>query len=146
MVSNGITFPSLDFSDNQYKPYLYICGVTDDITTLLPVHITKGRMPENDSELLLPEHLAYDGGIAYNLNDEITLDVGERVDEDGFVLDNNTSLLGNKSEKSKDRSRYPDRMSGQKRESVLYNPEHESFQRKVCCKNLPPDRFLVPYL
>ena len=75
--------------------YLYICGVTDDVTTLLPVHITKGRMPENDSELLLPEHLAYDGGIAYNLNDEITLDVGERVDEDGFVLDNNTSLLGN---------------------------------------------------
>ena len=57
-------------------------------------------MPENNSELLLPEHLTYDGGIAYSLNDEITLDVGERVDEDGFVLDNNTSLLGNKSEKS----------------------------------------------
>lgn len=97
-----IGYADLKDSANQYKPYLYICGVTDDITTLLPVHITKGRMPENDSELLLPEHLAYDGGIAYNLNDEITLDVGERVDEDGFVLDNNTSLLGNKSEKSKD--------------------------------------------
>lgn len=97
-----IGYANLTDSANQYKPYLYICGVTDDVTTLLPVHITKGRMPENDSELLLPEHLAYDGGIAYNLNDEITLDVGERVDEDGFVLDNNTSLLGNKSEKTKD--------------------------------------------
>ncbi|RHQ39668.1 ABC transporter permease [Roseburia sp. AF25-25LB] len=88
-----IGYANLTDSANQYKPYLYICGVTDDVTTLLPVHITKGRMPENDSELLLPEHLTYDGGIAYSLNDEITLDVGERVDEDGSILDNTLHCL-----------------------------------------------------
>ncbi|MDE7062298.1 MAG: FtsX-like permease family protein, partial [Lachnospiraceae bacterium] len=89
----SLGFTVLEDSSNFYKPYLHICGVDDSLTTLLPVHLLEGRMPQNDTELLLPEHLASNGLVKYNLGDILTLDVGRRTDDDGYEYDNHTPLL-----------------------------------------------------
>lgn len=88
-----IGYAKLDGCKNDYKPYLYICGAPQNITDLLAVHITEGRMPENDSELLLPEHLFENGGIAYQIGDVLPLELGVRFDEDKNILGNRDALL-----------------------------------------------------
>ena len=65
-------------SENSYKPYLYISGIEESSDKLMPVHITSGRMPENKNELILPDHLAENGGIAYKIGDKLTLEIGDR--------------------------------------------------------------------
>lgn len=66
-------------SKNTYKPYLYVMGISDGFTDLTAVHISKGRLPKNESEILLPEHLAENGGVSYKLGDTISLELGHRM-------------------------------------------------------------------
>ena len=73
-------------SDNEYKPYLLIRAVSDNFTDLAAVHLSAGRMPENAGEILLPDHLATDGGVLYQVGDTLTLTVGRRM-MDGYELD-----------------------------------------------------------
>ena len=65
-------------SDNDYKPYLLINSVPDDFSNLVALHIQAGRMPENESEITLPSHLAQNG-LSYKVGDIIELSVGRRV-------------------------------------------------------------------
>lgn len=73
-------------TENEYKPYLLIRAVSDNFTDLVAVHLSNGRMPENGSELLLPDHLTDNGGVHYNVGDTVTLTVGRRM-LDGYELD-----------------------------------------------------------
>lgn len=66
-------------SINEYKPYVYVHGIDASYTNLLPVHLTAGRLPANDSELLLPEHLSLNGGVNWGIGDQVTLKLGTRV-------------------------------------------------------------------
>ena len=68
-------------SANPYKPYLLIEDFSDNIEDFLAINITQGRMPENDSEILLPNHLADNGQVFYNVGDTLTVSVGRRVSE-----------------------------------------------------------------
>ena len=72
-------------SENEYKPYLLIRAVDDHFTDLVTVHLTSGRMPENDAELLLPDHLGTNGGVFYKTGDTLTLAVGRRMSQ-GYEL------------------------------------------------------------
>lgn len=71
-------------SSNEDKPYIYLLSVEDDFYELMPVHITYGRKPENSGEIMLPNHLSYNGNKNYNLGDIVTLNLGKRyvVDDD----------------------------------------------------------------
>ena len=66
-------------SQNIYKPYLYILGATEGVEATLPIHITSGRYPTSDKEILLPLHLAENGGVVHKIGDTLTLDIGKRV-------------------------------------------------------------------
>ena len=70
---------------NIDKPYIYIAGATSNFDKMLPVHLTSGVMPKNSSEIILPTHLFDEGGVTYQLGDEITLEVGTRM-LDGYML------------------------------------------------------------
>lgn len=65
-------------SSNEYKPYLYIAGVPDDFTDIMPIHLTEGRLPENSSEIVVSDDLYSNGGVKLELGQKITLDVGQR--------------------------------------------------------------------
>ena len=54
--------PLLD-SENPDKPYLFIGGLDENAGEMLPLTVIEGRLPQNQSELLIPEHLAYNGGL-----------------------------------------------------------------------------------
>ncbi len=66
-------------SQNEYKPYLWVQGIDAEAEALLPIHLISGRMPENDGELLLPKHLATNGGVKYQLGDSVNLTLGTRT-------------------------------------------------------------------
>ena len=70
---------------NEYKPYLYIIGADKRFCEMMPVHVTGGRLPQKNDEILLPEHLAENGEVYYKVGDVLTLELGNRV-SDGYVL------------------------------------------------------------
>jgi len=70
---------------NRYKPYIYLLGDSGGAPELLSLHIYEGRFPENQGEILLPEHLYSNGGVKYRIGDSITLDLGVRL-LDGELL------------------------------------------------------------
>lgn len=80
-------------SANNYKPYLYISGFQEDEEGIAPVHIISGRMPQNNSEILLPDHLANNGDVKYNEGDVLKLDIGDRVVNTDELLDMDTEKL-----------------------------------------------------
>lgn len=65
-------------SENNYKPYLYVSGFKQSSDGLIPVHLTSGRYPENKNEILLPDHLAVNGGEVYKIGDKLELAIGDR--------------------------------------------------------------------
>lgn len=98
-------FSRIEESQNSSKPYLCVEGIENDFTDLLPVHLTEGRMPENETELLLPGHLAENGGVEYSLGDTLTLQLGERRDIAGDLLTNHDAyVVPDKTEASYDDS------------------------------------------
>lgn len=80
-------------SENEYKPYLYLLGISGNFTDLVSVHVIAGEMPSAPDDILLPEHLAANGGVYYSIGDEITLDIGERM-LDGFSMGQNNPCYG----------------------------------------------------
>ena len=64
--------------ENADKPYLLIQSVPSDITDLVSIHITEGRMPRNDDEILLPNHLMNFGFKKLPLDSSLDLNLGQR--------------------------------------------------------------------
>ena len=75
----------LENCTNKYKPYLYVLGGSDETQEMLSIIVTEGSYPTASDEILIPNHLAENGGIQYKLGDVLTLELGNRV-SDGFVL------------------------------------------------------------
>ena len=48
-----------------------------DLPDLLSIRLTQGRLPEKAGELLLPEHLFYNGGVSYEIGDTVTCRSGK---------------------------------------------------------------------
>lgn len=88
-----IGYGKIDGIQNKNKPYLYIVGANEDVTTLLSIKITDGKMPEVQGEILLPEHLSSNGGVDYKVGDILELEVGTRFGEDGTVLRQNNPFM-----------------------------------------------------
>ncbi len=80
-------------SDNDYKPYLFIMGASENFEEMMPVHITAGTYPENRNEIILPAHLLENGGVSHKIGDVLTLEVGQRI-SDGYSLSQQTSYQG----------------------------------------------------
>lgn len=71
-------------STNEDKPFLLIEAVPDDLEDFVAVHLLSGRLPENDSEIVLPKHLSYNGGVAFEIGDVLTIEVGTRTPLDQY--------------------------------------------------------------
>ena len=66
-------------SRNGYKPYVVIRGMEPGFTDMVTVHLISGRLPENDSELIVPDYMAEDSGVSWKIGDTLHLAVGKRV-------------------------------------------------------------------
>lgn len=76
-------------SENDDKPYMYILGADKNFAETVSIHLTSGRLPENGNEIILPSHLSSNAGLVYSVGDTIELEIGQRIDSDGYVLGQN---------------------------------------------------------
>ena len=82
----GLGYAALANSQNPDKPYLYIQAGSAESFDMRAVHLVEGRLPQNENELVLPEHLRTNGGVTYAVGDTLTLEIGDRLDEEGTQL------------------------------------------------------------
>lgn len=73
-----IGYAVLEGGKNPDKPYLFLAGFSPDTYASLPVNLISGRLPENSGEILIPAHVAANGGVGYRVGDRLTLQVGNR--------------------------------------------------------------------
>ncbi|MBE6767844.1 MAG: ABC transporter permease [Ruminococcaceae bacterium] len=83
--SENIGYAVLDGGINEYKPYVCLTGVSEGFFDRMPVHLTAGRLPQTAGEVLLPSHVASNGGVRYAVGDTLMLSLGERQ-YDGVTL------------------------------------------------------------
>lgn len=88
-----IGYAKMEASKNDFKPYLYVIGGNDETFDTLPIHLTEGRLPKNDAEIILPNHLENNGGVSYKLNEVLLLPLGDRM-SDGYKLFQNNPITG----------------------------------------------------
>lgn len=88
----NIGYALLEGGVNPDKPYLFLAGFQEQTFEALPLELLSGRLPENDSEILVPAHVASNGGVKFSLGDTIALQVGSRSDGEK-ALDQHTPYL-----------------------------------------------------
>lgn len=84
-VFENIGYATLDEGANPGKPYLFIAGFEEETFDALPTTLIWGRLPANDSEVLVSARLLTDGGVSYHVGDKISVSVGSR-EKDGLEL------------------------------------------------------------
>jgi len=78
----NIGYATLDGGKNPNKPYLFIAGFSKEAFDTLPITLVSGRLPENSGEILVPAHVAANGGVKFSVGDTLSLAVGSRMDGD----------------------------------------------------------------
>lgn len=101
-------YAKLDTIKNEYKPYLKFYGMNKETFNNLEFKLIKGRFPKNDNEIIISEHLNKNGKANLKIDDEITVNVGDRVTlEDDYVLnDSNPFDKGNEIIKTPNTKKY----------------------------------------
>lgn len=101
-------YAKLDTIKNEYKPYLKFYGMNKEAFNNLKFKLIKGRFPKNDNEIIISEHLNKNGKANLKIDDEITVNVGNRVTlEDDYVLnDSNPFDKGNEIIKNPNTKKY----------------------------------------
>ena len=84
-ITKSIGYAKID-SKNEYKPYAYVKAFTKNSLNNLSVKLVKGRLPENENEIVIPTHLQTNGRLFLNIGDSITLNIGKRITTDGYEL------------------------------------------------------------
>ena len=86
-VASAVSFENIGYAmlrdgKNPDKPYAFLAGFQEDTFKTLPVQLISGRLPKNSTEILVPAHLAANGGVKFAEGDTITLTVGTRQARD----------------------------------------------------------------
>lgn len=93
VYAQQLGYVQLTGCDNPDKPYLYVIGTGPGFEDTMPVHLVSGHYPASAEQILLPQHLADNGGIHYQTGDTVTLELGERVSDD-FCLGQANPYVG----------------------------------------------------
>jgi putative ABC transport system permease protein len=92
-------YSMLEGTNNKYKPYLRVLEADDTAFDTLPIKLTSGRLPQNNTEVLVSEHIDTNGGVKYSLGDKLTLNMGDRILDDGTIVTNiNSYIMGENNE------------------------------------------------
>ena len=96
-LSREVGYGLLEGGKNKDKPYLFLQEFSEDSYQNFPVRLTEGRMPQNDREIVLPEHLKTNGGVKAEVGDSLTLEMGKRTYPDApdeFTFDQSDPYQG----------------------------------------------------
>lgn len=99
--TKNIGYAELKESKNKSKPYAFITSFDTNALKNLSINLTTGRLPENDTEIVIPTHLKTNGRIEYKVGDILTLEVGKRISsEDNIELNQSNPYNGEDIEES----------------------------------------------
>ena len=107
-ITHDIGYATIN-SKNEYKPYAFIKAYTKESLKNLSVVLVEGRLPKNESEILIPTHLKTNGRVFFKVGDTLTLNVGRRVNseneilsqEDSYQISNNEQIVNSTIKKYK---------------------------------------------
>ena len=74
--SKHLGYAYLENGQNEYKPYLNVLTVSDNYFDELD--LIEGRLPQDENEILISDHIRYNGGVKYSIGDVLKLQLGER--------------------------------------------------------------------
>ena len=77
-ISQEIGYAYLEESQNENKPYAYIEGYDEKLLQNGGIVLVEGRLPENENEIVIPEHVIQNGKVNWKVGDTIELDIGNR--------------------------------------------------------------------
>lgn len=81
-LSQNLGYAKIDGAKNITKPYLFVRAFDDAGFSGMPVHVTEGRLPKNENELLLPEHAKKATEKGFSVGESLSLLVGTRIGMD----------------------------------------------------------------
>lgn len=82
----NVCYAKLEGGRNKEKPYLYVGAYEGKFDEMLSFHMQKGRLPQNENEIILPTDLRENGGFKYKVGDSISLTKGTRKNAAGELL------------------------------------------------------------
>lgn len=86
-VSRAVKFENIGYGllkggKNPDKPYVFIAGFDRETFDALPLNLVSGRLPENSGEIIVPTHVAANGGVNIPIGNTLSLSVGKRMKGD----------------------------------------------------------------
>jgi putative ABC transport system permease protein len=78
VIRRDVGYSALDGSINEYKPYLYLAELSSEAFEVLPIHLTKGRLPEKEDEILISEHIRTSGGVDLKIGSTLKSSAGNQ--------------------------------------------------------------------
>jgi len=90
----NIGYATLEGGQNPDKPYLFITGWNEEALDALPIKLLSGRLPENNSEVLIPAHIAANGGVKISVGETLTLSAGNRMSGDQKLSQHDSYYTG----------------------------------------------------
>lgn len=98
-LSSDLGYSYLEGIQNEDKPYVYVKTMTADAIEHLGLTLLEGRMPQDDTEILVPSHLKTNGRLTIAVGETISLEIGRRVStEDGTEFTQNNPYFGDGAE------------------------------------------------
>ena len=88
-ISQEIGYAPLEESQNENKPYAYIEGYDEKLLQNGGMVLVEGRLPENENEVVIPEHVIQNGKVDWNVGDSIELDIGNRYKGENILNQSN---------------------------------------------------------
>lgn len=83
---------------NEAKPYLHVNAFSKKALKNLGIKLIKGKLPQNENEIIISNHLRTNGQVKINVGDELTIAVGTRT-IDGSVANQHNPYIEENNEK-----------------------------------------------
>ena len=85
--TQSLGYGALEGSVNEGKPYVYVYALSSRaLSGGWGVHLIEGRLPQNENELLISDHVRTNARVNLKVGDTLTLALGTRTSEDGYAL------------------------------------------------------------
>lgn len=78
-ITREIGYAMLQGSQNPDKPYMYLRAINEEGMEALALKLAEGRMPENDSEVVIGRHIRYNGMVDLKVGDVLNLEICRRM-------------------------------------------------------------------
>ena len=93
-LTKNVGYAKLEGCINSGKPYLFVMEFNDKALQNSAIKLVEGRLPENENEVVISQHIIDNGGVELKVGDTLSLDVGNRrLVEDGYILNQNNPYL-----------------------------------------------------